>query len=149
MQQRAPKLPNSLNTYNSRFGINLESIWFLRLLHTFDTICIKLYYKFKGKIDIQKGDTLGIIMDHAATEANHTKIKELFANCRQVLIESFYKHEDQELAVLNYHSYTTESAKVMNAAKVKEAIPVHFSRKYNEEEVQELIKEFEKARSNQ
>jgi len=88
-------------------------------------------------------------MDHAATEANHTKIKELFANCRQVLIESFYKHEDQELAVLNYHSYTTESAKVMNAAKVKEAIPVHFSRKYNEEEVQELIKEFEKARSNQ
>ncbi|WNJ19032.1 MBL fold metallo-hydrolase [Pontibacter sp. G13] len=93
----------------------------------------------------QRGDTLGIIMDHAANEANHQKIIEHFGNCRRVYIESFYQAEDKEFAEKNHHSYSTMSGKVMQAAHVREPIPVHFSRKYGEEEVRNLMEEFEAA----
>ncbi len=93
-------------------------------------------------LEVKKGQTLGVIMDHAASAENHTKIKALFTECDQVFIESFYKEEDKELAVQNYHSYTKQSAKIMKDCRVKEAIPVHFSRKYSVEEVEELKAEF-------
>ncbi|WP_103072534.1 MBL fold metallo-hydrolase [Aquimarina sediminis] len=96
-------------------------------------------------LHIQKGDTLGIILDHSANTENHLKIKEHFSNTRKVFIESFYKDEDKELAVIHYHSYASMSAKVMKDSSVKEAIPVHFSRKYNENEIEELITEFNLA----
>ena len=105
---------------------------------------------FKAKdlfhlLHLQEGDSLGIIMDHAANEENHEKIVAHFLNCNKVFIESFYKKEDKELAVLNYHSYSSMSGKVMLEAKVKEAIPVHFSRKYKADEIEQLIAEFEEA----
>ena len=93
-------------------------------------------------MEIIKGDTLGIIMDHAANKSNHSKIKSIFQDCNKVFIESFYKTEDKELAKLNYHSYSTESARIMKACNVNTAIPVHFSRKYNEEEIEVLLQEF-------
>jgi len=53
---------------------------------------------FKAKelyhlLELKTGDTLGIIMDHAATEPNHEKIINLFKNCNQVpqLLQSFCK----------------------------------------------------------
>ncbi len=94
-------------------------------------------------LHIQKGDSVGIIMDHAANEENHLKIKKLFFKCKKVFIESFYKNEDKELAVLNFHSYANMSGKIMKECEVENPIPVHFSRKYTENEVQELINEFE------
>ena len=94
-------------------------------------------------LHIQEGDSLGIIMDHAASEINHQKIKGHFFRCRQVFIESFYKEEDKELAELNYHSYSKMSGRIMKEALVQQAIPVHFSRKYTEAEIEELISEFE------
>ena len=93
-------------------------------------------------LKINQGDTLGIVMDHAANEANHQAIQSLFSNCNTVFIESFYKEEDKEFAKLNYHSYSTESAKIMKICQVKKAIPVHFSRKYKSEEIEILMKEF-------
>ena len=93
----------------------------------------------------KKGKTLGIIMDHLACKANHDKIIELFSHCDKVFIESFYNEEDKESAQVHYHSYSKESARIMKLCHVKKAIPVHFSRKYNEEEVKALIKEFEEV----
>lgn len=93
-------------------------------------------------IAIKKGASLGVIMDHAANESNHEKIKALFTNCDKVFIESFYKAEDQEFAKANFHSYSTASANIMKACKVEIAIPVHFSRKYKEEEIAVLLEEF-------
>lgn len=100
-------------------------------------------------LKIKEGDSLGIIMDHGANEENHKKIKELFFACNKVLIESFYKIEDQVFAINNFHSYSKQSGEVMRACKVKEAIPVHFSRKYEKLEIEELILEFNKAFRNQ
>ena len=85
-------------------------------------------------------------MDHAANESNHDKIFNRFLKCDTVLIESFYKDEDKEFAEKNFHSYASESGKIMKRAKVKEAIPVHFSRKYEKEEIDELIVQFKKAK---
>lgn len=93
-------------------------------------------------LHVQKGATLGIIMDHAAHQDNHTKIINFFKACDTVYIESFYKSEDQEFAALNYHSYAAKSGEIMRIADVKNAIPVHFSRKYNPEELAELVEEF-------
>ncbi|MGY3795701.1 peptidase [Aquimarina sp. 433] len=94
-------------------------------------------------LHVQQGDSLGIIMDHVANEENHKKIKHHFYRCRQVFIESFYKAEDKEQARLNYHSYSTMSGRIMKESEIKDPIPVHFSRKYDEDEIKELINEFE------
>lgn len=93
-------------------------------------------------LEIKHGDSLGVIMDHAANEANHQKIQSLFLDCNQVFIECFYKAEDKEFAKQNFHSYSEASAKIMKACNVKTATPVHFSRKYKEEEVKVLLDEF-------
>jgi ribonuclease Z len=96
-------------------------------------------------LSIKKGDSLGVIMDHAAGEANHARIKSLFTGCRQVLIESFYCLEDKALAEANFHSYSEASGAIMRACKVGEAVPVHFSRKYEEEQIERLRAEFQRS----
>jgi len=103
-----------------------------------------LYYL----LTVKQGNSLGIIMDHAPNEDNHAKIKTLFSGCDKVFIESFYKSEDKEFALANYHSYAHASGRIMRECSVKEAIPVHFSRKYDAEDVEILIGEFEQAYKN-
>ncbi|CAM1372490.1 MBL fold metallo-hydrolase [Tenacibaculum xiamenense] len=93
-------------------------------------------------LHIQEGDSVGIIMDHGATFDNHKKIKNHFDAVNKVFIECFYQNKDAEFATLNYHSYANKSGLIMKNANVKDAIPVHFSRKYNEEEIEALISEF-------
>lgn len=93
-------------------------------------------------LEIKKGDSLGIILDHAADESNHKKIIQKFKDCKTVYIECFYKNEDKEQAILNYHSYAEQSAAVMKKCKIKNAIPVHFSRKYKTEDIQKILDEF-------
>ena len=99
-------------------------------------------------LDTKKGATLGIIMDHAAHVENHDKIEQHFSHCDQVFIECFYKDEDQTFADTNYHSYASASAAIMKKSKVKLPVPVHFSRKYTDEERQELIAQFKDALQN-
>ncbi len=99
-------------------------------------------------LHVQEGDSVGIIMDHGATPDNHTKIKKHFSLTNKVFIESFYQNKDIEFAKINFHSYAKESGNIMKMAKVKDAIPVHFSRKYNEEDITILISEFMDAYTN-
>ncbi|MBB6461966.1 MBL fold metallo-hydrolase [Flammeovirga kamogawensis] len=96
-------------------------------------------------IKIEKGQTLGIIMDHAASTENHKKVKDKFFGCDKVYIECFYKDEDKEFAIKNYHSYASMSGKIMKECEVKNAIPIHFSRKYSKVEIEEIQEQFYKA----
>ncbi|UOX33369.1 peptidase [Flavobacterium sediminilitoris] len=96
-------------------------------------------------LQVEKGNTLGVILDHAAHEENHNKIRNLFNDCDTVLIETFYKDEDKEKAILNFHSYASQSGEVMRKSNVKKAVPIHFSRKYIEEEIAQIEIEFYKA----
>ena len=93
-------------------------------------------------LHVEKGDSFGVIMDHVANKENHSKIIDHFYKCRKVFIETFFKLEDKNLADKNFHSYSTMSGKIMREAKVKEAIPVHFSRKYDKKNILELKNEF-------
>lgn len=126
--------------------------WVKILKNAFETQAEKVEIEVAGKtykacelfhlITTKKGDTLGIIMDHAAHEANHTKIKNLFSGCQKVFIECFYKASDKDFAQQNFHSYSEQSGKIMRECCVKEAIPVHFSRKYDENDIAEIVAEF-------
>lgn len=100
-------------------------------------------------LEMKKGHRLGVIMDHAANTENHDLIYSLFKECDTVYIESFYKAEDKEQAQQNYHSYSSESARIMKKCQVKNAIPVHFSRRYNEEDIQMVMQEFVQVFENQ
>ncbi|AYZ10715.1 peptidase [Chryseobacterium arthrosphaerae] len=91
------------------------------------------------------GFKLGVIMDHAASEENYEKIKAVFEEADLVYIESFYKDSDQDFAELNYHSFASASGKIMNECKAKEAIPIHFSRRYTETDQEEIETAFYKA----
>ena len=94
---------------------------------------------------VKKGDTVGIIMDHAANEANHQKIVQHFQDFNKVFIESYYLTADKEQATLNFHSYATASGEIMQKCQVKSAVPVHFSRRYDAAEVDLLLAEFKAA----
>jgi ribonuclease Z len=68
-----------------------------------------------------------------------------FQNADQVFIETYYLNEDKELALQNRHSYARASAEVMRKAGVKNATPVHFSRRYEEEEIRRIQEQFKAA----
>lgn len=91
---------------------------------------------------LKKGHHLGIVMDHAATADNHRKILRTFQNADEVYIETYYLNQDRELALQNRHSYAAASAAIMRKAGVKKAIPVHFSRRYDEAEIAIIQEEF-------
>ncbi|MCA6068651.1 peptidase [Chryseobacterium sp. RG1] len=91
------------------------------------------------------GFKLGVIMDHNVCEDNYEKIKTVFKKADKVYIETFYKDEDQEFAKINYHSFASASGKIMNECEVKEAVPIHFSRRYVESDKQEIETAFYKA----
>lgn len=91
------------------------------------------------------GYKLGVIMDHAAHEDNYEKIKIVFNEADAVYIETFYKDEDQEFAKLNYHSFASASGKIMKECKVRNSVPIHFSRRYTETDKQEIETAFYEA----
>ena len=100
-----------------------------------------LFHLLKEK----KGDSLGVIMDHAAHEKNHVLITDCFQNCNTVFIESFYKNDDEHLAHKNAHSFAHASGSILKRANVQHPIPVHFSRRYTDLERKLLIQEFTHA----
>lgn len=95
-----------------------------------------------------EGYKLGVIMDHTVDEDNYEKIKAVFSQADRVYIETFYKDTDQEFAKINYHSFASASGKIMNECRVKEAVPIHFSRRYTENDQQEIETAFYKAFRN-
>lgn len=96
-------------------------------------------------LTLNAGFKLGVIMDHAADESNYEKIRTVFGGADLVYIESFYKDSDQEFAKINYHSFASASGKIMNECEVKEAVPIHFSRRYTESDQEEIETAFYKA----
>ncbi len=105
-------------------------------------------YKASGLFHLLTRNTgykLGVIMDHAADENNYEKIKTVFKGADMVYIETFYKDEDREFAVSNHHSFASASGKIMKECEVKEAVPVHFSRRYTESDRLDIETAFYKA----
>ncbi|TCP27884.1 ribonuclease Z [Tenacibaculum skagerrakense] len=96
-------------------------------------------------LTVEKGDSVGIIMDHAPSAENHQKIKTHFKSCKTVLIESFYLNEDKELALKNFHSFAAASGSIARKTEIENVIPVHFSRKYSSEQITQLKEEFYQA----
>lgn len=93
-------------------------------------------------LEIKKGNSLGFIMDHAGSEENHQKIKEHFYEVDELYIEAFYQNEDEETAHGNAHSTTGLSGKAAGLAQAHKAIPLHFSRKYDDNTRKEMELEF-------
>ncbi|WP_299213945.1 peptidase [uncultured Aquimarina sp.] len=130
--------------------------WVRELKDAYETTDEEMRIEIEGKIykskelfhliHVEKGKKLGVILDHTANEENHSKIKRTFSGCDEVYIECFYKDEDKEFAEKNYHSYASKSGKIMKACDIENAIPVHFSRKYEEQDILELVEQFNKAR---
>lgn len=89
--------------------------------------------------EVEQGFRLAYVMDHAATEENAAKIRALCHQADEVYVEAYYMLEDHELAERNKHSMAGFTARVLREAGVKRAIPIHFSRRYQDEEGQRLI----------
>lgn len=96
-------------------------------------------------LDRKLGYRLGVVMDHAASPENHQKISDFLGGADEVFIEAFYKASDQPNAEANAHSYSRASGEIMRKSGVRKAVPVHFSRRYDASDIQELTSEFEEA----
>lgn len=94
---------------------------------------------------LRMGYRFGAVMDHAASAANHRKILATFRDADEVMIETYYLNQDQALALQNRHSYAELSAQIMRKAGVKKAVPVHFSRRYKEDEIAQIQEEFNRV----
>lgn len=81
-------------------------------------------------LELEKGYSMGVVMDHLACEANHKKIVGHFQGVDRLFIESYYLNDDYELALKNYHSTAGESGRVARLAGAAEVVPIHFSRRY-------------------
>lgn len=94
-------------------------------------------------LELQRGFRTAYVIDHAATESNFDKIRTLCQDADELYIESYYGMAERDMAEKNKHSVAAFSGKVAREANVKKAVPVHFSRRYHEEEQRaELLKEF-------
>lgn len=89
----------------------------------------------------ERGHSVGFVMDHAASAANHRLIADHMRDVDQLIIECYYRHEDLELADANAHSTAVRSGQAARLAGAKEALPLHFSRRYNAE-VEDVRQEF-------
>jgi ribonuclease Z len=93
-------------------------------------------------LEENRGIRLGYVMDHAPTEENHAKIEQLLRGCDELYIEAYYKHEDLAMALHNQHSTARISGELARRLGAKRLYPIHFSRRYQTEEMlEELIRE--------
>lgn len=93
---------------------------------------------------VEQGDSVGFAMDHAATDDNHARIKALMSSVQTLFIECYYHDEDRELAQMNAHSTTSASGQVAGLAGARNAVPCHFSRRY-QDRLAEIRQAFEAA----
>ena len=88
------------------------------------------------------GTKVGVVLDHAITEANHQAIQSLFRDADAVYIESYFLEKDRDMALRKAHSTAVASARALSGIGIRQAYPIHHSRKYSEAEVLRLHKEF-------
>jgi ribonuclease Z len=97
-------------------------------------------------LEVEPGFRVAYVMDHAATETNFERIRSLCKDADEVYVEAYYSLDDSEMAVKNKHSMAGMSGKVLREAGVKKAVPIHFSRRYQDAEGQaKLLSEFAAA----
>lgn len=87
----------------------------------------------------EPGFKLGYIMDHRICEENHQNIKTLFVGADLVYMEAYYREEEREFADKNNHSTAYQSGFVARQAGIKQLVPVHFSRRYQQGEEKEAL----------
>lgn len=88
-----------------------------------------------GALERKRGFSTVYVIDHAATEANFERIRQLCAGgVDELFIECYYAADDWEFAQKNNHSIAPLSGKIAREVGAKKATPVHFSRRYHEEE---------------
>ncbi len=93
-------------------------------------------------LEENKGFRIGYVMDHAPTPENHAKAIKLMKGVDELYIEAYYKHEDLAFAIQNQHSTARISGELARKIEAGRVFPIHFSRRYQTEElVEELIKE--------
>ncbi len=97
-------------------------------------------------LEEEQGFKVAYVMDHAATEPNFERIKALCRDADEVYIEAYYSVDDHEMAQRNHHSMAGTSGRILREAGVKKAVPIHFSRRYQDAEGQaKLLAEFDAA----
>lgn len=92
-------------------------------------------------LEEKEGSSLAFVMDHQASESNHQKIIELCQRVKELYIECYYKHQEKDLAWKNHHSTAVASGQVARKAQVQKVIPLHFSRRYDLADIEEMKKE--------
>ncbi|MCU0444779.1 MAG: peptidase [Microscillaceae bacterium] len=88
-----------------------------------------------------QGYRIAYVMDHLPSEENQQKIFDLCYEVDELYIEAYYKHEDQAMAWLNHHSTAKLSGALARRVQAKQLFPVHFSRRYKDEELAQVIAE--------
>jgi ribonuclease Z len=76
-------------------------------------------------------------LDGAATD----RLAEALHGVGMVVCESQYRHADEELAVRNYHTTTTQVAELARRAGVKQLMLFHLSDRYRAEEWRSMLAE--------
>lgn len=92
-------------------------------------------------LEEKEGSSIAFVMDHQASENNHQKIIELCQGVKELYIECYYKHSEKDLAWKNHHSTAFASGQVARKANAQKVIPLHFSRRYDLADIEEMRKE--------
>lgn len=93
-------------------------------------------------LEENRGIKIGYVMDHAPTPENHAKVIQLLKGCDELYIEAYYKHEDLEMAIHNQHSTAKFSGELARKVGARRVFPIHFSRRYQTEEmIEEVVQE--------
>lgn len=92
-------------------------------------------------LEEKEGSSIAFVMDHQASENNHQKIIELCQNVEELYIECYYQQSEKDLAWKNHHSTAFASGEVARKSKAQKVIPLHFSRRYNLQEIEAMKQE--------
>lgn len=88
------------------------------------------------------GIRVGVVLDHAISDSNRAAIRTLLRGADRVYIESYFLERDRALALKKAHSCSVASARTLSGLAIREVYPIHHSRKYSEEEIEQLRAEF-------
>ncbi len=77
-----------------------------------------------------KGESIAYLTDFLMDESTFTHLIEFLYKCDTIICESQYRETDQDLAITNYHTTSTQSAKLAKQAKAGKLILFHISARY-------------------
>jgi len=92
-------------------------------------------------LEEKEGSSIAFVMDHQASKENHQRIIELCKNVEELYIECYYPNSEKDLAWKNHHSTAYFSGEVARKAQAQKVIPMHFSRRYKGQDVEDLKNE--------